>query len=177
MSHLVFLKQIMKNPRQVGAISQSSPSLARRIAAGIGQCTRIIELGPGAGVVTREILKLLPPEGRLTSVEINPHLCEYLRQIEDDRFTVVQGDAAHCEQHDPECDCVVSALPLTLFEQEFVEQILDIGVRIQRFVQLQYMPLLTKQLKQRFHDVRIHFVPLNLPPACVYVCQDVKVRC
>lgn len=177
MSHLLFLKQIVKNPRQVGALSQSSPSLSRRIAEGIGSCKRIIELGAGTGVVTKEILKLLPPDGRLTSFEINPVLCECLDQIKDDRFTLVNGDALHCEQHDPECDCLVSELPLALFEADFVNQIIDIGVRIGRYVQLQYVPLMTRQLKGRFNDVRIKFVPVNMPPACVYVCRDAKVGC
>ncbi len=175
MSHLAFLKQIVKHPRQVGAISQSSPSLSRCIASGIGSCKHIIELGAGTGVVTKEILKLLPPDGRLTSFEINPQLCECLSHIQDDRFTLINGDARECEQYDPECDCLVSELPLAIFEEDFVNQIFDIGVRIGRYVQLQYVPMMTKQLKERFNDVRIKFVPINLPPACVYMCQDAKV--
>ena len=41
---------------------------------------RILEVGPGTGPVTREILRVLLPDDRLVAVEINPKFVRHLRQ-------------------------------------------------------------------------------------------------
>lgn len=171
MSHFCFFKQLFRNPKQVGALSQSSRWLSRRLASGIGDCTNIVELGAGTGVVTREILKRLPKHGKLTCFEIDPKFCTYLEAIDDPRLTVVNADAASCEAYVDEIDCVVSELPLALFEQKDIDKIMDITLRAGKYVQLQYVPMLGKPIKKRFAMVKLHFVPRNLPPAFVYECH------
>lgn len=171
MSHFCFFKQLFKNPRQVGAFSQSSKWLSKQLAAGIGDCTNIVELGAGTGVVTREILKRLPKHGKLTCFEINPLFCEHLEAIDDPRLTVITGDATRCEEYVDTIDCVVSELPLALFSQDDIDKIIEITCRAGKYVQLQYVPMLNKPIKQRFAMVKLHFVPRNLPPAFVYECH------
>lgn len=171
MSNLCFFKQLFKNPKQVGAFSQSSRWLSRRLASGIKGCSNIVELGAGTGVVTREILKRLPKHGKLTCFEINPLFCEHLEAIDDPRLTVVNDDATKCEEHVDTIDCIVSELPLALFNQEDIDTIMDITCRAGKYVQLQYVPMLNKPIKERFARVKLHFVPRNLPPAFVYECH------
>jgi phospholipid N-methyltransferase len=169
-SYFCFFRQLFKNPRQIGALSQSSKWLSKRLASGIGNCTNIVELGAGTGVVTREILKRLPKHGRLTCFEINPLFAKYLKAIDDPRLTVITGDATRCEEYVDKIDCIVSELPLALFGQKDINTIMDITSRAGKYVQLQYVPLLNKPIKQRFARVKLHFVPRNLPPAFVYEC-------
>ena len=57
-SKLVFLKQILRNPFGIGAVVPSSQRLARLMVERIDPQTSdvIVELGPGTGVFTRELL-------------------------------------------------------------------------------------------------------------------------
>ncbi len=56
--HRLFLSHFRKSPRTVGAIAPSSQRLARTMLDGLawGPDTRVVELGPGTGAVTGEIV-------------------------------------------------------------------------------------------------------------------------
>src|SRR5688500_16349675 len=78
-----FWKEFRKNFRTTGAILPSSPFLARALASELNEPRkpgRILEVGPGTGPVTREILRLLKPADRLTAIEINPKFVRLLRR-------------------------------------------------------------------------------------------------
>jgi len=79
--HLVFLGRFLRNPRQVGALAPSSRTLARAMVAHLtltSEC-RVVELGPGTGVFTREVINRLPTDGKFLAVDINAHFCRELR--------------------------------------------------------------------------------------------------
>ena len=84
---LGFLKQSIVNFKHTGAICPSGRGLARRMTATIREHEgpkRVLEVGPGTGPFTREILSTLGPEDRFDIVEINPTFCRHLeRQILD----------------------------------------------------------------------------------------------
>lgn len=166
-----FARQFLRHPKQLGTVVQSGRTLARRMAEEVGDCVEVVEFGAGTGPVTREILKRLPENGRLTCFEINGAFCRRLEAIDDPRLEVVNDDAANCEYHVDHPDCVVSGLPLTLFDDEARERILAIGGRSGRFIQLQYTPAVSRDIRRFFSDVRLKWVPLNFPPAFVYVCR------
>jgi len=147
------------------------------MAEEVGHSVQVVEFGSGTGPVTREILKRLPQNGRLTCFEINPEFCRCLEQIGDPRLRVVNDDAVHCGRYVGRPDCVVSGLPLTLFDGQARETILTIAGRSGRYVQLQYTPVLGRDIRRYFSDVRLKFVALNLPPAFVYVCRGVREVC
>ena len=174
MRTLGFTRQFLRHPRQLGTVVESGRRLARRMAEEIDGSSRVIELGPGTGAVTREILKRLPEDGRLTCFEINAEFCRCLREIHDSRLEVIEGDAAQCERYVDEADCIVSGLPLALFGRREKERILELCERCGKYVQLQYTPVLGKEIRRHFADVRLKFVPLNLPPAIVYVCTGAR---
>lgn len=60
--------------------------------AGIGPADTVLEVGPGLGILTSE---LLARAGRVVAIELDPKLAEHLRQTfgGDPRFTLVEGDA------------------------------------------------------------------------------------
>ncbi len=171
MDGLRFARQFLRHPRQLGTVVQSGRTLAARMAEEVGDSVQVVEFGAGTGPVTREILRRLPGNACLTSFEINRDFCRCLEEIDDTRLQIVNDDAIHCERYVEQPDCVVSGLPLTLFDCRAREAILGIAGRAGRFIQLQYTTALNKDLKRYFSDVRLKLVLLNFPPAFVYVCR------
>jgi len=171
MRTLRFARQFLSHPRQIGTVVESGRRLARRMAEEIEGSSRVIELGAGTGSVTAEILKRLPESGRLTCFEINPEFCRSLREIHDSRLEVINGDASTCEPYVDQADCIVSGLPLALFGRREKERILELSSRCGTYIQLQYTPVLGKEIRRYFAEVKLKFVPLNFPPALVYVCK------
>jgi phosphatidylethanolamine/phosphatidyl-N-methylethanolamine N-methyltransferase len=91
---LQFLRGLVANPRGVGAVAPSSSALGRAVAAqlDIDLPGPILELGPGTGSITREILRRGIRPDRLTVIEFDP---EFAKEIAA-RFGgvhVIQGDA------------------------------------------------------------------------------------
>jgi phosphatidylethanolamine/phosphatidyl-N-methylethanolamine N-methyltransferase len=80
-SRFFFLKQYLRKPFGVGALAPSGPRLAtlmvRHIDLEPGDV--VVELGPGTGVFTRELLARGVPPQNLILVETNPHFASYLR--------------------------------------------------------------------------------------------------
>jgi len=168
---LRFAKQFLRHPKQLGTFTESSAVLARKMAEQIDGSLRVVEFGPGTGPVTREILKRLPKDGSLTCFEVVADFCRCLEQIGDPRLRVINDDAANCERYVDNPDCVVSGLPLTLFGREAKERILAISSRSGKYIQLQYTPFLSREIRRYFPHVKLKFVPQNFPPAFIYVCD------
>jgi phospholipid N-methyltransferase len=172
MRTLRFIFEFLKYPKQVGTFTQSSKALAKKMAEEVNGSFKVIEFGAGTGSVTSEILKQLPENGKLTCFEINPVFCKHLKKINDSRLTIINDDASKCEQYVDGLDCIVSGLPLTLFDKSQKERILAITSRSKTYIQLQYSPLMSRKMKRYFTDVKLKFVPQNFPPAFVYVCKS-----
>lgn len=171
MDSLRFARQFLRHPKQLGTMVQSGRVLAKKMAEEVGESVQVVEFGGGTGPVTREILKRLPENAQLTCFEVNRDFCRCLRRIKDPRLRVVNDDAVHCGKYVNRPDCVVSGLPLTLFDNRTRDTILGIAVRSGRYIQLQYTPAIGKDIRRFFSDVRLKFVPLNFPPAFVFVCR------
>lgn len=176
MENMQFARQFLRHPKQLGTLVQSGKVLSRRMAREVAGCCEVVEFGAGTGPVTREILRYLPAHGRLTCFEINPELCRYLSGIGDSRLHVVNDSAEKCEEYVEHPDCVISELPLTLFDRQAKERILSFASRAGRYIQLQYTPAMSKEIKRYFSEVKLRFVPRNIPPAFVYVCLRMNGR-
>lgn len=76
----LFLRQLLRNPRQISAIAPSSPALARAMAEGLGpQSGRVVEFGPGTGRLTEGILAAGVAPANLTLFEMNGDFVGHLR--------------------------------------------------------------------------------------------------
>lgn len=176
MRKLKFVREFLKHPTQVGALAESSGFLARKMAQHIGDATNVVEFGPGTGSVTKEILRRLPEHGRLTCLEINPKFCEHLKKINDRRLKVVNDDVRNYSRHIENFDCILSSLPLGIFEKSQRNKIIALSGNAKTYVQFQYTPFLKPKLKRYFEDVEIKFVPFNFPPAFVYISKNPRSK-
>jgi phosphatidylethanolamine/phosphatidyl-N-methylethanolamine N-methyltransferase len=175
-----FLRRWLANPRRVGAIMPSAPALTRRMAREVrlhNDDDVVVELGPGTGAVTRALIQVGVPEGRLVLVERDPKMCAFLRR----RFPLarlIQGDAGRLEEVLParwhgRVSTVVSSLPLVSLPRGLRDDIVNGAFRVMsdrgRFVQYTYglfSPLPRKHLN--LVGRKVAFAGVNLPPASVW---------
>src|SRR5436190_17067909 len=97
----VFLKQFWKQYRTTGAIWPSGRSLSRALARFVREGNgprRILEVGPGTGAVTAEIIRGMKPDDRLELVELNDDFVAHLRTRFADE-PAFQSAAARSEIH------------------------------------------------------------------------------
>lgn len=130
-----FLQQVGKKYKQIGAIAPSSRALAREMVhylKGERPSRRILEAGPGTGVVTAEIAKVLRPDDRLDVVEVNGEFIQFLRQRidTDPAFAGKQGqiELIHAGLEtvagEARYDHIISGLPLNIFPSGLAREIL-----------------------------------------------------
>lgn len=124
MSVLLF-KRFLARPFQVAYILPSSKTLIRRVMAkcDFSQPRILVELGPGEGCHTREIVARMHPDSRLFLFEIDPVLAEHLRKqfADHKRVEVIETDAARLKEELQKrgleyCDYVISGLPFSMFD-------------------------------------------------------------
>lgn len=181
----LFLRAWLRNPRQVGALAPSGPALAALMTAQIpGESARVIELGAGTGVFTRELLSRGVAADRLVLVEADPAFAATLRR----RFPalrVMNIDAAelgitHGLFGEARASTVVSGLPLVAMP---VEQAIAIvhgafamhlgpGGAFYQFTYLPRCPIPVRRLAAiGIRAERIGIAWANMPPAAVYRLQ------
>ena len=141
----------------------------------------IVELGPGTGIITHELLAMMPKDSTLLVFEINEEFCEILREMKDPRMKVISDSAENLElylkQHRIESvDYIVSSIPFAMIPNPIVKKILDVVKKVLKpsgtFIQYQYSLNLYKRLKNLFGKVNVDFTPMNIPPAFVFVCKN-----
>lgn len=118
LSLALFMREILIDPRAMGAALPSSRRLAYNVANHVSpgvETGLVVELGAGTGVVTAALLERGVAPQRLIVVERAAALAEHLRR----RFphvAVVQGDARHLRRllkpYASDVRAVVSSLPL-----------------------------------------------------------------
>ena len=91
---LIFLRRFLSCPASVGSITPSSRSLARAIVGGlaIGPGDTIVELGPGTGAFTTELVRLLPDPSCYLGIERDPAFVALMR-LRHPGLRIVQGAA------------------------------------------------------------------------------------
>jgi phosphatidylethanolamine/phosphatidyl-N-methylethanolamine N-methyltransferase len=94
-SKLLFLRQFLSKPLGIGSITPSSKRVARLMVNNLGwqPDEYVIELGPGTGVFTRELLARGVPANRIVLIEFNSDFVKFLRR-EFPNVKVIEGDAS-----------------------------------------------------------------------------------
>jgi phospholipid N-methyltransferase len=141
----------------------------------------IVELGPGDGVITQHILQHMRPDARLLTFEVSDGFIDILKQrFDDPRLHVIHDSAEHLqhylhEHHLTHVDYVVSAIPFLSLPHHLMQRIVGTCFSLLRvggrFIQFHYSPHPVNKYKSVFGNARLHFIPINLPPAFVIVCN------
>jgi phosphatidylethanolamine/phosphatidyl-N-methylethanolamine N-methyltransferase len=179
----VFLSEFIKETKTVGSITPSSKFLMKKMLSKIdfSKDVFLIELGPGTGVFTTEILSRMTKNSKLLSFEINPIFHNQLTsKFKDERLTLICDSAENVKKYIPNdvttVDGVISSLPLAVIPIRVKLRILNSIIEVLKsncyFIQFQYSMNAKKILKSRFKDLEIDFTPLNIPPAFVYYCRN-----
>ena len=175
---LLFFKRVLANPIRVGYIVPSSRFLTRKTARCIdfSKPRVVVELGPGEGCHTRQIIRRMNPDSRLILIELDDQFAAHLEKqfAHDDRVTVVHADALHLEEtlagldiSDP--DYIVSGIPFTIMERELREKLLA-GIALSMgpesvFITYQFSLQISEH--ELFDLSRRDLCLLNIPPLTV----------
>jgi phospholipid N-methyltransferase len=178
MQCLDFMWAFLKNWREVGWPWQTSRSGARKICKAIDfqNAHRIIEIGPGTGVVTREILKSLRRDAELIVFEINRDLCRHLRAIPDHRLVVYNLSGFELPDRLREkADYIISEIPVATLSGDSFDRFYS-GIRTLLreqgvCIQLQLSLASFQKLRRAFRSVQVAFTLLNPPPLFIYLCR------
>lgn len=185
-----FAKQLILKPISTGAIMPSSRYLSRVIinSAKLVQANIVVELGPGTGSFTGEIIEKIQGETDYFAIEINQSFVNHLKNKFLD-VNVIHGSAENIVQflknrgHD-KCDRVISGLPWTAFKSDDQERIISkIAQALSNdglFLTFAYYPfnllprgrLFKKKLNKYFKNVEQTSIIINLPLAFVYICSN-----
>jgi len=179
----LFMREFIRNPRQVSSIAPSSRYLARAVAQGLGpQTGRVVEFGPGTGSLTRGILERGVPPGQLTLFELDPQFIAPLRaQFPGVAIHNTPADAAP-DVVAPGVGAVVSGLPLLSMPPAICAAIVGAAFRILKpgapYIQFTYGPKPSIPpaviAKLGLTVEQSAFVWANLPPARVHTFRQIS---
>lgn len=175
----VFLREFLRNPRQVASIIPSSRFLEKRIVelAEVRSAQTIIDLGAGTGGTTQAILKAMPPRAKLLSIEINQRFCSLLGRIEDARLIAHCGSAHELRKALslyglPAPDVVISGIPFSTINRavglRILEAISSVLVPGGRFVAYQISKQVEEMSCPLFGPAHVVVELLNIPPLRLY---------
>ncbi len=183
----LFLREALRSVRSVASLMPSSGPLCRAMLANIDFATArtIVELGPGTGAVTEEILARMRPDAVVYAVEINPVFAAHIRRtFNDRRLVVIEGSAthlAHLSGLGPgSVNAVISSLGFSCMPESTRMDILhqaqsclgDGGVLNQYQYLAASMSCSVRGLLACFFDrVESSRVLANCPPATVFRCS------
>lgn len=176
-----FLSTFFSERKQVGAVAPSSRFLVNSMCNKIDfkSAKVIVELGPGTGVFTVELLKRANKDCKIILFELNEAFYKLLKEkFDDPRLTILYRSAEDIsevleEMNIKEADAILSSLPLTVIPDQIKKRIVinshqslkEGGV----YVQYQYSLNAKKLLEMKFGKLKLNFVPVNIPPAFVYL--------
>ena len=164
MQFITFLSEFIKHPKNTGAIAPSSNILAKAMVDAIdfdvAKC--IVELGPGTGSFTKEIMKRKKKRTTFILIEINEVFFKKLqKQYEELQINGV--------------DYVLSGLPFTSLPKEESSRILNNVMESLRengkFITFQYSLVKKGFIEAFFPDIQLKKVWFNFPPAYVFSCK------
>ena len=127
---LLFFRQLLSRPLQISAMAPSSRFLGKAMASRLKPGNRVVEFGPGTGVLTREILAAGIKPADLTLFEYNADFVAHLRSSFPG-VTVLNDGAQTAPNHmAPGVDAVISGVPLLSMPPELRESIVRSAFQI-----------------------------------------------
>ncbi len=184
-----FIKQVVQRPQTTGAIAPSSRAVADEVTRLVDftSASTIVELGPGTGVFTEQLMQCMQPDTTFFALEINPIFAEATRNRCPQAR--VYTDSAMSIQHYlhtnncSDAEYIVSSLPWTIFneteQRRLLDTVMDNLAPGGTFISIVYLGSqlrsrgrhFTQTLPKRFSRVERHGpIWFNLPPTLVYRC-------
>jgi phosphatidylethanolamine/phosphatidyl-N-methylethanolamine N-methyltransferase len=176
---LLFLKQLIRNPKSLGALVPSSQMLADFICGHVPRVENhlVVEVGAGTGRFTQGLLKAgIKPEN-LVVLEIDPIMCSFLRR-NFPHINVIEGNANQLHTLLPDgwignIGTIISGIPMVNLSSDDQEQIISSCFRVLsesgsvlQFTYGPISPLSSKKLG--LIKKRLGHVFMNFPPATVW---------
>lgn len=186
-----FVRRGVMDWKQTASLFPSQRYLVRAMveAGDVDDAQCVVEIGPGVGVVTHELLDRIPESCSLFSVEIENDFCDILEaEVSDPRFHLVRGSAEFIrptlDKHRViRADTVISSIGLSVVPPDIrdaiMEEVKSVLPKGRPYVQFGYVHTAMIPyrgnafdyevfLKRHFGNVTKKVVPLNVPPAWVY---------
>jgi len=174
----------MRQRRTIASLTPSSRWLSRAMCRDVDASTpqTIVELGAGIGPVTSMITRLMHPESRLLSVELDPQLHAMASQrcpgVDIQLGSAVDLDQFLDNRGMESVDCMLSCLPVPSMPKAVNGSILDCWRRRCSsgvFSQITQIPWYYHRMyAQAFQDVEFKLVMMNFLPAGVYHCRNLR---
>lgn len=179
---LRFFLGFLRNPLRNASVVPSSRFLTRKMLDGLdfSKISTVVELGPGTGVFTREILRRARPGTKVLLVELNTDFAAALAREFGDRVFVENASAADFEallakRGLGRADLVVSGLGLPAMPVQIRESILSAVARQvgagAEFRMFTYVLGTLRKLAPNTRFRRLSGTWLNLPPASVVTIE------
>lgn len=177
---LLFFKKFILNPKNVGSVIPSSRFLANNMVAAAmwKQAENIVEIGSGTGAITKVIANRVKSECKVILFEKDEEMGQRLQRDfpqfirESNALKLVSQLKKHNIQ---EVDYIFSGLPFYNFPQmmrsQLIQQCKEALKPGGKLIAFQYSLQMKKLLSEHFEILSISLVPLNIPPAFVYVCR------
>lgn len=157
MNRFQYLLQFFKDPK-VAALGPTSKQVVNGVCEGLSEDKdlRVLELGPGDGVVTHHLLKKMSDGSSLLAIETNQKFCEELNSWDDPRLSVVKDRAENFPNHMEEegvrtFDRIVSGVPCSMLSHdERLELVMNFYQNLEEggdVVLYQLSPLMKKYLR------------------------------
>ncbi len=184
-----FARQLALTPGATGAIAPSSKRLAKKTIrqADLADAETVVELGPGTGVFTEEILQNIRCDQTFFAIELNQTFVNATKNRCPDAY--IYHDAASSlpvwlEKHNSlYADRIISSLPWTIFDKpeqnEMMGVISDSLAQDGVFVSIVYLGARFRSRGRYFiNNLQHHFSSVtrtptvwqNLPPTQIFRC-------
>lgn len=184
MQLITFLTEFIKHPKNTGAIAPSSNILSKKMVDAINfeKAKYIVELGPGTGSFTREIMKRKKVETIFILIEVNEVFFKKLqKQFEGDASVIViHGSAENIQKYMKELqiekvDYILSGLPFTSLPKEvslrILQNVMEALQESGEFITFQYSLVKKECIQAFFPEISLKKVWFNFPPAYVFSCR------
>lgn len=169
-----FFINVILSGGKTGAIATSSDYVVEGVLKHIsGPLETVVEYGPGDGVMTKAILKLLAPRGKLVVIESNSKFVMALREIHDSRVHIIEGDIRDVIDSEmryfKEVDLVLSSIPFSFLKPAERNEIIAKTYAILAphgscIIFHQYSTIIKKSLERYFNTVSVSFELRNIFP-------------
>jgi phospholipid N-methyltransferase len=175
-----FLRGFLKHPVMVGSVIPSSKVLIDKMLAPVdwANCKLFVEYGPGVGTFTQEVLRRLPADAIMLTIDTNPDFTTYLGgKIRDSRLRAVTGSAADVRRILDDfgldrADYILSGLPFSTLPAGVGAAIGEATADVLRpggaFLVYQFSPKVRQFIAPFFQRIDRGFEWINIPPATLF---------